>query len=60
MADAVWTIGHSTRPLEDFLGLLAESGIEAVADVRRYPGSRRWPHFARETLSAALEGCGVA
>jgi uncharacterized protein (DUF488 family) len=59
LADTVWTIGHSTRPLEDFLELLAENGIEAVADVRRYPGSRRWPHFAREPLARALEQCGL-
>lgn len=51
----VWTIGHSTRTLEQLLGLLEEHGIEAVADVRRYPGSRRWPHFARESLATALE-----
>jgi uncharacterized protein (DUF488 family) len=60
MADVVWTIGHSTRTLESFLGLLVENGIEAVADVRRYPGSRRWPHFARESLASALDGCGLA
>jgi uncharacterized protein (DUF488 family) len=59
MAEAVWTIGHSTRPLEGFLELLAENGIEAVADVRRYPGSRRWPHFAREPLAMALANGGL-
>ena len=59
MAEAVWTIGHSTRTLEDFLDLLAEHRIEAVADVRRYPGSRRWPHFAREPLATALDRRGL-
>jgi uncharacterized protein (DUF488 family) len=59
MAETVWTIGHSTRPLEEFLELLAANRIEAVADVRRYPGSRRWPHFAREPLELALENRGV-
>ena len=59
MAEAVWTIGHSTRPLEGFIELLAENSIEAVADVRRYPGSRRWPHFAREPLAMALEKRGL-
>src|SRR5262249_25646640 len=59
MADAVWTIGHSTRTLESFSGLLVENEIEAVADVRRYPGSRRWPHFARESLAGALEERGL-
>lgn len=55
----VWTIGHSTRPLEEFFGLLTANRIEAVADVRRYPGSRRWPHFAREPLSIELEARGL-
>jgi uncharacterized protein (DUF488 family) len=59
-ADVVWTIGHSTRTLEGFLGLLVENEIEAVVDVRRYPGSRRWPHFARESLARALDECGLA
>jgi uncharacterized protein (DUF488 family) len=59
MADVVWTIGHSTRPLVSFLDQLAENRIEAVADVRRYPGSRRWPHFAREQLAPALEDRGL-
>jgi|SRR4051794_16398569 len=51
----IWTIGHSTRSLEEFLELLSANRIEAVADVRRYPGSRRWPHFTREPLGTALE-----
>ncbi len=55
MAETVWTIGHSTRSLEEFLELLSANRIEAVADVRRYPGSRRWPHFAREALEFELE-----
>ena len=59
-AETVWTIGHSTRPLDEFLGLLSSHGIEAVADVRRYPGSRRWPHFAREPLEIELEKRGIA
>jgi uncharacterized protein (DUF488 family) len=59
MAEAVWTVGHSTRSLEAFLDVLARNRIEAVADVRRYPGSRRWPHFAREPLATALEGRGL-
>ena len=55
----VWTIGHSTRSLDEFLELLAPHKIEAVADVRRYPGSRRWPHFAREPFERALENQGL-
>ncbi len=59
MAPTIWTIGHSTRSIEEFLELLAAAGIEAVADVRRYPGSRRWPHFARESLAETLASCGI-
>ena len=59
MAGVVWTVGHSTRSLEGFLDLLAENEIEAVADVRRYPGSRRWPHFAREPLAKSIHADGL-
>ena len=59
MTVTIWTVGHSTRSLEGFLELLSASRIEAVADVRRYPGSRRWPHFARDPLGAALENRGL-
>jgi uncharacterized protein (DUF488 family) len=55
----IYTIGHSTRPLAEFLGLLAAHGIEHVVDVRRYPGSRRYPQFGREALAAALANAGV-
>lgn len=50
----IWTIGHSTRPIEDFLGLLAGSLIEVIADVRSFPGSRKYPHYGREALAATL------
>ncbi|KZC16263.1 hypothetical protein RHOFW510R12_18230 [Rhodanobacter sp. FW510-R12] len=56
----VWTIGHSTRTLEEFLGLLGEYRIEAIADVRRFPGSRRHPHFASDALAATLPAHGIA
>jgi uncharacterized protein (DUF488 family) len=48
------TIGHSTRPIEEFLNLLAEFRIEAIADVRSFPGSRRYPQYGREALAASL------
>ena len=50
----IWTIGHSTRSIEEFLGLLAESRIEAIADVRSFPGSRKYPQYGREALAATL------
>jgi len=56
----IWTIGHSTRALKEFLGLLSEYGIEAIADVRRFPGSRRYPYFASDALAATLPAHGLA
>jgi uncharacterized protein (DUF488 family) len=55
----LWTIGHSTRSLDDFLALLRSLDIQALADVRHYPGSRRLPHFNREALSEALASEGI-
>jgi uncharacterized protein (DUF488 family) len=59
MAVQVWTIGHSTRSLDEFLQLVAAGRLEAIADVRRYPGSRRWPHFRREALGESLNNHGL-
>jgi uncharacterized protein (DUF488 family) len=50
----VWTLGHSTRAWDEFAALLARHGIEAIADVRRYPASRKHPQFNRDALQAAL------
>ena len=55
----VWTIGHSTRTGEEFIGLLKANGIEQVADVRSYPGSRRFPQFDRTRLQEALAAVGI-
>jgi uncharacterized protein (DUF488 family) len=55
----LWTIGHSTRTFDDFLALLQRADIEALADVRRFPGSRRLPHFGQDALSQALAQAGV-
>src|SRR5262249_61983691 len=56
---AVLTIAHSTHPLERFLALLAQHGIEALVDIRRFPGSRKHPHFHRDNLATALPKSGV-
>src|SRR5881275_3311401 len=56
----IYTIGHSTRELGEFLDLLAAHRVTQVVDVRRYPASRRHPHFARDALAAALAGVGIA
>ena len=50
----IYTIGHSTRTLDELISLLREHDIQRLADVRRYPGSRRYPHFSRESLEKSL------
>jgi uncharacterized protein (DUF488 family) len=56
---AIWTIGHSTRPIEEFVSLLAASAIEVIADVRSFPGSRKYPQYGREALAATLVAHGI-
>lgn len=56
----IFTIGHSTRPIADFLGLLARSSIARLVDIRAFPGSRRYPHFNREALASELPAAGIA
>lgn len=56
----LWTIGHSTRSLEELLALLARYSIAALADVRRFPGSRRYPHFQRDALAVSLPAHHIA
>jgi uncharacterized protein (DUF488 family) len=60
LAPTVWTVGHSTRPPDDFLAVLAAYRIEALLDVRRFPGSRRLPQYQGAALDAALAERGVA
>lgn len=50
----IWTIGHSTRTLEELVEMLHSFQIKAVADIRSYPGSRRYPHFNKEALEDSL------
>jgi len=59
LPDTLWTIGHSTRAAAEFLQLLAGNDIEALADVRRFPGSRKYPHFNVEPLAHALGEAGI-
>jgi uncharacterized protein (DUF488 family) len=56
---SLWTIGHSTLSIEDFISKLTSFEIQVLADVRSYPGSRRYPHFNREKLSASLADVGI-
>jgi len=59
MTVTVWTVGHSTRSLPEFLAILAAYEIEAVADVRRFPGSRRQPQYNKPALATALQIAGI-
>ena len=58
-ARTLWTIGHSTRPWEDFVALLQESSIACLADVRRFAGSRRNPQYSPVDMGPALAGAGI-
>ena len=55
----IWTIGHSTRSLDEFISLLADEGIELLVDIRSFPGSRRYPHFNKEALSLSLPNANI-
>jgi uncharacterized protein (DUF488 family) len=59
-SNPIHTIGHSTRALETFIELLQAHRIEMLIDVRRWPASRRHPHFRREALAQALPEAGIA
>jgi hypothetical protein len=54
----MWTIGHSTRPLKEFVAMLHASGIRCVVDIRSSPGSRKYPQYNKEALHASLVGFG--
>ena len=56
----LFTVGHGTLPGEDLARLLTALGIEAVVDVRRFPGSRRHPQFSRDAMAEWLPAGGVA
>ncbi len=55
----LWTVGHSTLSADAFLALLAGHGIKVLADVRRYPASRRSPHFNAPALAALLRQADI-
>ena len=55
----IYTIGHSTRTLDELVSLLRHEGITRLADIRRFPGSRRYPWFSREALERSLPAAGL-
>jgi uncharacterized protein (DUF488 family) len=58
-AGEILTVGHSNREESEFGALVTGAGIELIADVRRYPSSRRLPHFERSALAASLKVAGI-
>ncbi len=56
---AIFTIGHSTHPIEEFVYLLQAHGVEQLIDIRTVPRSRTNPQFNRETLPNSLKAAGI-
>jgi uncharacterized protein (DUF488 family) len=59
MQSILWTIGHSTRSIDEFISLLTSFEIQVLVDVRTFPGSRRYPQFNKERLNESLGHAGV-
>ncbi len=59
MAPVVHTLGHGTRSAAELIELLREAGVESLADVRRFPASRRHPQHSRGALVASLGAAGI-
>lgn len=57
--DTIYTIGHSTRSLAEFLNMLQSFDIKILADIRILPGSRKYPQFNKEDLQLSLENAGI-
>lgn len=55
----LYTVGHGNRSLDELVGVLRAAGIGRLVDVRRFPGSRRHPHFARASLAIELPRAGI-
>lgn len=57
--NSIWTIGHSTRAIEEFVSILKSFKIEVLADVRSFPGSRRFPQFNKSLLEKIMCSSGI-
>ena len=55
----VYTVGHSNRDLDEFVRLLKAHGVETLVDIRKLPGSNKYPHFNRDELSDSLARAGI-
>lgn len=56
----IFTVGHSNHDLDEFTGMLVDAGINAVVDVRKLPGSRKYPHFNDDVLAVELPKLGIS
>ena len=59
IVDTIRTVGHGTLTAEEFVAVARNAGVEGVVDVRRFPGSRRHPHFAGREMATWLLDHGV-
>jgi uncharacterized protein (DUF488 family) len=59
MKPQLFSVGHSNQPLDRFLGLLVQHRIEALVDIRRFPGSRKYPHWNQTNLATSLQEAGI-
>jgi uncharacterized protein (DUF488 family) len=59
MISQIWTVGHSTRTIDEFVAALESHGIKLLVDIRSLPGSKRYPQFNKEALSASLHKVGI-
>lgn len=55
----LYSVGHGTRPIDEFIGLLRRAGVRRLVDVRTAPGSRRNPQFGKNALAEALSDAGI-
>ena len=55
----IYSVGHGTRPIQDFVDVLRAVGVQALADIRSAPGSRRHPQFGQAALGTSLEDAGI-
>jgi len=56
----IWTIGHSTRKIDDFISILEAQRIKLIVDVRLLPGSKRYPQFNQDALAKSLSENGIS
>lgn len=59
MTPKIWTLGHSNLEWAQFLELLTQNKVQLLVDVRRFPGSRKYPHFNKDAMIKSLEDAGI-